>query len=111
MATDPTDRGGVDLAAAIPVNQWWEMEKALRRPYRYREGVMLMAGELISAKNITTLKPGDTVKRVNLFRRVHSVVGRYSIRLEGEDRFWDVRAPLLAVTFVQSQSGGNHDHP
>jgi len=65
---------------------------------------MLMGGELITAKNITALRPGDMVKRVNLLRRVHSVVGRYSLRLEGDDRFWDVRAPLLAVTFVQSQA-------
>jgi hypothetical protein len=63
-------------------------------------GAQLVAGERVSAKNFGVLCEGDAVRRVNIIRKVRSVVGRYSLRLEGEDRFWDVRAPLRPVTFV-----------
>jgi hypothetical protein len=61
----------------------------------------LMHGELVSVKNLPKICSGDTVKRVNVTRMVQDVVGRYCLRLVGEDQFWDVRAPLRPVTFVE----------
>ena len=67
-----------------------------------RELDVLMSGERVSAKNINRLQPGDLVRRVNLVRAVKAVVGRYTLRLVDEDRFWDVRSPLQPVIFEAS---------